>query len=139
MVSARLHLLCVYPDGVGDSHPINHSEAPSPTEVANMSMLRQTLENAMAVLSPLERDVIRLRLGLNDGVRRTARQVSAACGGRLSTGGMFLWGTSCSCLACAVCSHNPPPPDVRKTEKRAYDKLRSPSPLTTRLRSFLIH
>mmetsp|Transcript_33585 Transcript_33585/g.77471 ORF Transcript_33585/g.77471 Transcript_33585/m.77471 type:complete len:116 (-) Transcript_33585:392-739(-) len=115
MVSARLHLLCVYPDGVGDSHPINHSEAPSPTEVANMSMLRQTLENAMAVLSPLERDVIRLRLGLNDGVRRTARQVSAACGGRLSTG------------------------DVRKTEKRAYDKLRSPSPLTTRLRSFLIH
>jgi RNA polymerase nonessential primary-like sigma factor len=71
-----------------------------------LSFLRQNLENAMATeLAPHERDVLRLRLGLDDGVSRTAIQVAKECGGMLSAN------------------------DVRATERRAYKKLRSPHAL----------
>lgn len=66
-----------------------------------MSLLRQCLENAMATeLSPHERDVIRLRHGLDDGRSRSAREVSEA-------------------LTISVS-------DVRKSESAAFRKLRSP-------------
>ena len=53
-------------------------------------------------LSPHERDVLRLRLGLDDGVIRTSREVAEICGGNLSMS------------------------EVRLAEKRAYKKLREP-------------
>jgi RNA polymerase sigma factor (sigma-70 family) len=77
-----------------------------PEERIELSFLRQNLENAMATeLAPHERDVLRLRLGLDDGVSRTAVQVAKECGGMLSAN------------------------EVRATERRAYKKLRSPHAL----------
>lgn len=74
---------------------------PVPEERVEMSLLRQCLENAMATeLSPHERDVIRLRHGLDDGRSRTTREVSEA-------------------LTISVS-------DVRKSESSAFRKLRSP-------------
>ena len=40
-------------------------------------------------LSPHERDVVRLRLGLDDGVTRTVREVVEFCGGSVSISGTF--------------------------------------------------
>lgn len=68
-----------------------------------MSLLRQCLENAMASeLSPHERDILRLRHGLDDGVSRSVREVVEMCGGALSLS------------------------EVRTAELRAFRKLRSP-------------
>jgi DNA-directed RNA polymerase sigma subunit (sigma70/sigma32) len=54
-------------------------------------------------LSPHERDVLlRLRLGLDDGITRTTREIIEICGGNLSIS------------------------EVRMTEQRAYKKLRAP-------------
>jgi DNA-directed RNA polymerase sigma subunit (sigma70/sigma32) len=53
-------------------------------------------------LSPHERDVLRLRLGLDDGVTRSVREVVDICGGTLSIS------------------------DVRSAEIGAFRKLRSP-------------
>lgn len=78
-------------------------EAP-PEDYVEVSFLRQSLENAMAAeLSPHERDVVRLRLGLDDGQSRTIKQIVDACGGGITVA------------------------DVRSTERRALKKLRSPS------------
>jgi RNA polymerase primary sigma factor len=83
------------------------ADAP-PEDRVELSFLRQSLENAMATeLAPHERDVIRLRLGLDDGVARTCRQVAEEYGGRLTSS------------------------EVRSTEKRALQKLRSPQSLAT--------
>lgn len=41
-------------------------------------------------LSPYERDVLRLRLGLDDGVTRSIREVVEVCGGSVSTAGEYL-------------------------------------------------
>lgn len=72
-----------------------------------ISILRQCLENALAAeLSPHERDVIRLRLGLDDGQTRTAKQVAEVCGGVINAS------------------------DVRRAEQRAFKKLSSPTSLT---------
>jgi len=77
---------------------------PPPEHFVELSILRQCLENAMASeLSPYERDIIRLRLGLDDGKTRTAREVAEFCGGVVSQD------------------------DVRTTEKKAFKKLRSPN------------
>lgn len=57
-------------------------------------------------LSPHERDVIRLRLGLDDGVQRTIKEVVEVCGGSISVA------------------------EVRMAEKRAYKKLRAPCALS---------
>lgn len=82
---------------------IQSTEIP-PEEFVELSFLRQTLENAMAAeLSPHERDILRLRLGLDDGQSRTVKQVVDECGGSITMA------------------------DVRSTERRAFKKLRSPS------------
>merc|ERR1712127_925415 len=78
----------------------------APEEHVEISFLRQTLENAMAAeLSPHERDILRLRLGLDDGQTRTVREVVEECGGAISIA------------------------DVRSAERRAFKKLRSPNAL----------
>merc|ERR1712127_998492 len=75
-----------------------------PEDYVENSFLRQTLENAMAAeLSPYERDILRLRLGLDDGQPRTVRQVVEECGGGITIS------------------------DVRSAERRAFKKLRSPN------------
>jgi len=80
----------------------------APEEYVEISFLRQTLENAMAAeLSPHERDVLRLRLGLDDGKTRTVKEVVEEYGGGIS-------------LA-----------DVRSAEQRAVKKLSSPHALYT--------
>lgn len=91
------------------------SEERQPEAAVELSLLRQCLENAMATeLSPHERDVVRLRLGLDDGVTRTAQEVVDVCGGTISV-------------------HS-----VRSAEQRAYKKLRSPYAVHTRqLMSYL--
>lgn len=67
-----------------------------------------------AELSPSERDIVRLRLGLDDGISRTVKQVVEVCGGGLTV------------------------QDVRIAEKRAYTKLRSPNAIhTLQLLSYL--
>lgn len=84
------------------SDTLQCSEA-RPEEQVELSFLRQCLENAMsAELSPHERDIVRLRLGLDDGVTRTAREVVEVCGGTVSVS------------------------EVRLTEQRALKKLRAP-------------
>jgi DNA-directed RNA polymerase sigma subunit (sigma70/sigma32) len=76
--------------------------------------LRQCLENALAAeLLPLERDIVRLRHGLDDGKSRTVKEVMESSGGMLSIG------------------------DIRNLESRAYKKLRfKHSVHTARLREF---
>eukprot|EP00814_Leptocylindrus_danicus_P022269 CAMPEP_0116041684 /NCGR_PEP_ID=MMETSP0321-20121206/25202_1 /TAXON_ID=163516 /ORGANISM="Leptocylindrus danicus var. danicus, Strain B650" /LENGTH=120 /DNA_ID=CAMNT_0003521939 /DNA_START=191 /DNA_END=550 /DNA_ORIENTATION=+ len=49
-----------------------------PETHVDVSLLRQSLENAMSSqLSPHERDIIRLRLGLDDGFPRSVNDVAA--------------------------------------------------------------
>jgi RNA polymerase sigma factor (sigma-70 family) len=75
-----------------------------PEDYVDISFLRQSLENAMAAeLSPHERDIVRLRLGLDDGQTRTIKQIADECGGGITTA------------------------DVRSAERRALKKLRSPN------------
>jgi len=82
------------------------SNEPRPEELVELSFLRQSLENALATeLSPHERDVVRLRLGLDDGQARTAKEVATICGDMIQ------------------------PDHVRRAEKRAFKKLSSPSSL----------
>lgn len=76
----------------------------APEDYVENGFLRQTLENAMASeLSPYERDILRLRLGLDDGQTRTVKQVVEECGGDVSIA------------------------EVRSAERRAFKKLRSPN------------
>lgn len=88
------------------THDCKLSGEPRPEEFVELSFLRQSLENALATeLSPHERDVVRLRLGLDDGKARTAKEVAAICGDMIKA------------------EH------VRRAEKRAFKKLSSPSSL----------
>lgn len=91
------------------------SDEPQPEDHVERSLLRQCLENAMATeLTPNERDVLRLRLGLDDGVPRTAGDVAEVFGGRFSV------------------------PAIRGIEQRAFNKLRSPFAVHThKLMSYL--
>jgi len=88
-----------------------------PEEVVELSLLRQSLEHAMASeLSPHERDIVRLRLGLDDGQARTAKEVSKVYDSAVSIQG------------------------VRSVERRAYKKLRlSRSMHSLNLLAFLDH
>jgi len=81
---------------------------PKPEDQVEISFLRQCLENAMATeLTPYERDVLRLRLGLDSGEGKTVREVVEICGGSVTMS------------------------DVRSAERRAFKKLRSPTSVHT--------
>jgi len=81
---------------------------PKPEDQVEISFLRQCLENAMATeLTPYERDVLRLRLGLDSGQGKTVRQIVEISGGSVSMS------------------------DVRSAERRAFKKLRSPTSVHT--------
>jgi hypothetical protein len=86
-----------------------------PDELIDVSFLRSGLEDAMASeLAPIERDIIRLRLGLDDGTKRSARQVAQVFAPMLSL------------------------VDVQVAERNALKKLRSPHVLATyKLLSYL--
>eukprot|EP00536_Pseudo-nitzschia_multiseries_P005619 jgi/Psemu1/285907/fgenesh1_pg.108_\ len=87
---------------------------PSPEEIVERSLLRQCLENALAAeLLPLERDIVRLRHGLDDGKSRTHKEVMGSFGGMLTLN------------------------DIRTAETRAYRKLRFKNSVhNARLREF---
>mmetsp|Transcript_59003 Transcript_59003/g.175437 ORF Transcript_59003/g.175437 Transcript_59003/m.175437 type:complete len:129 (-) Transcript_59003:119-505(-) len=92
------------------------SREPRPEDNVELSLLRQCLENAMASeLSPHERDVLRLRLGLDDGQSRSVREVVEVCGGGIRAA------------------------DVRSAERRAFKKLRAPSSLEAHHLSDYMH
>ena len=58
---------------------------PKPEDQVEISFLRQCLENAMATeLTPYERDVLRLRLGLDSGEGKTVREIAEISGGSVS-------------------------------------------------------
>ena len=85
------------------------STQPPPEDQVELSLLRQVLENAMATeLTPYERDILRLRVGLDRGAGMTVRQIAALSGGTVS-------------LA-----------DVRGAERRAFRKLRHPGSVHAR-------
>ena len=100
--------------GLSLIHTLPSDEAALEDQI-EVSLLRQCLENAMATeLSPHERDVLRLRHGLDDGVSRSVREVTEICGGTLRAS------------------------DIRQAELRAFRKLRSPfSVHTVQLYQFL--
>jgi hypothetical protein len=84
------------------------SAEPRPEDQVEISFLRQCLENAMATeLTPYERDVLRLRLGLDSGEGKTVREIVELSGGIVSMA------------------------DVRSAERRAFKKLRSPASVHT--------
>ena len=85
------------------------SSDPLPEELLERAILRQCLENAFASeLTPHERDVIRLRHGLDDGVPRSASNVSELMGGVVSE-----W-------------------QIRASERSAYKKLKNRTGIHTR-------
>ncbi|KAL7525805.1 hypothetical protein ACHAWF_001511 [Thalassiosira exigua] len=80
-----------------------------PEDQVETSFLRQCLENAMAAeLTPYERDVLRLRLGLDGGKGMTVRRVAELSGGSATIA------------------------EVRSAERRAFKKLRSPGSVHAR-------
>jgi len=61
-----------------DSHLgefIEDAKADSPSEVASNTVLRKQLESVLATLNEREREVLKLRFGLNDGYARTLEEV----------------------------------------------------------------
>ncbi len=61
-----------------DSHLgdfIEDEDALAPAEAASFILLREQLEEVLETLTPRERDVLRLRFGLNDGKARTLEEV----------------------------------------------------------------
>jgi len=54
---------------------IEDSEAVSPDEAASILVLREQIDDVLSDLTPRERDVIRLRFGLDDGYARTLEEV----------------------------------------------------------------
>jgi len=61
-----------------DSHLadfIEDHEAISPAEAASNLILREKIEHALAKLTERERDVLKMRFGLDDGCSRTLEEV----------------------------------------------------------------
>lgn len=81
-------------------------------ERVDLSFLRESLESAMASeLAPHERDILRLRLGLDDGISRSVPEVVQEFDSRVTAA------------------------EVRRIEQKAYKKLRS----LRVLRAFIAH
>src|SRR5436305_7216304 len=96
-----------------DSHLadfVEDQEAMSPSEAAANMLLRREIEDALNKLTPREREVIRMRFGLEDGTPRTLEEV-----GR---------------------SFNVTRERIRQIEAKAHKKLRHPS-RSRKLREFL--
>lgn len=99
---------CLLPPLPPFHHQSQHSAEPRPEDQVEISFLRQCLENAMATeLTPYERDILRLRLGLDSGEGKSVREIVDLSGGIVSMA------------------------DVRSAERRAFKKLRSPSSVHT--------
>ena len=57
-----------------------------PMQMVELSFMRQSLENALASeLATYERDVVHLRLGLDDGISRSCKQVAQEYGGSITS------------------------------------------------------
>ncbi|HEX2948982.1 MAG TPA: RNA polymerase sigma factor RpoD [Armatimonadota bacterium] len=54
---------------------IEDSDATSPADAATVLVLREQLESVLNTLTPRERDVLKLRFGLDDGYARTLEEV----------------------------------------------------------------
>ncbi|MCC2671454.1 MAG: polymerase, sigma 70 subunit, RpoD [Armatimonadetes bacterium] len=96
-----------------DSHLadfVEDQEAMSPAEAAANQLLRREIEDALGKLTPREREVIRMRFGLDDGSPRTLEEV-----------GRFFKVTR---------------ERIRQIEAKALKKLKHPSK-SRRLREFL--
>jgi len=96
-----------------DSHLadfVEDQEAMSPSEAATNTLLRREIEEALGKLTPREREVIRMRFGLDDGSPRTLEEV-----------GRFFKVTR---------------ERIRQIEAKALKKLEHPSK-SRRLREFL--
>ena len=59
---------------------IEDEETPPPSEVAEQTLLRATLEELLTTLSPREARILRLRFGLQDGYRYTLEEVGQKFG-----------------------------------------------------------
>ncbi len=69
--NADAHLLC---DLLGDE------AAPAPAEAASFMLLREQLEEVLETLTDREKNVLRLRFGLEDGRSRTLEEVGQSFG-----------------------------------------------------------
>jgi len=61
-----------------DSHLsdfVEDPEALSPAEAASNMILREQIEDVLAKLTPREREVLKMRFGLDDGYARTLEEV----------------------------------------------------------------
>ena len=114
----------------------NYSDEPTSESIVERSLLRQCIENALAAeLSPHERDIVRLRHGLDDGVSKTIKQIRES----------YYYGDSSINIGNNSTSsstpHHPQPQIslayIRTVEKSAYKKLRFPYSIhNARLRDF---
>jgi RNA polymerase primary sigma factor len=59
---------------------IPSQDMPTPNDVLERLILREQIEMILQKLQPKERDVVRLRFGLDDGQQRTLEEVGAALG-----------------------------------------------------------
>jgi RNA polymerase primary sigma factor len=57
---------------------IEDQDAPEPMDAAARDMLREQIQNALAVLSDREREVLEMRFGLLDGKDHTLEEVGQA-------------------------------------------------------------
>ena len=59
---------------------IEDEAAPAPAEAASFMLLREQLEEVLETLTPREKNVLRLRFGLEDGRSRTLEEVGQSFG-----------------------------------------------------------
>jgi RNA polymerase sigma factor (sigma-70 family) len=114
-----------------------HSEIPQPEAYVDLSLLRHNLERVMsAELLPYERDILRLRLGLDDGQTRSIREIADITNTPVNKifPGEHSNNTSGGSGNKRIISMS----EVRSAEKRAFRKLRDPVTLKTyQLHDFL--
>ena len=59
---------------------IEDKNIPDPVEVASALLLKEQLEDVLNTLTPREKDVLRLRYGLEDGRERTLEEIGKSFG-----------------------------------------------------------